>query len=281
MKHPSIFEIEFSLLHRDIQIPYPMYLNTIIVLNDDNSMTHIKDCPNLKLHFQNSASRINQNILLDEMIVSRLEYVGDLEDHVKLKFFGRTVDQSIKDLAKKLHDPMMFCKNVMDGLVAKLCVAKDVDFDIAKMVSSAKGECRELHLDREGLLESNRIEEEEHIVDVPNGINIVAPCCGDFFEQDVRISFNGATLEKNIDYELCDIRINRMLSIGSSKSVFGFVKIQANIKGSVFISYRAVGGDNYKSTTDFLIRAHKDHEKRISKLEKKVSILVGDTEYVE
>lgn len=103
-----------------------------------------------------------------------------------------------------------------------------------------------LPLDLTGQADKNYIRNEPYYVDTRLGATVIIPRYGKFYGYDVRLVYQGETLQEQVDYELTGLDTARTKISEPASGVYTFIRVKRSMRTTeedpLLLSYHAFGG---------------------------------------
>lgn len=150
------------------------------------------------------------------------------------------------------NEPLNLTPELTLDIIQKLEQLTALTHEVTDVSSleSADSICLELDIDETN--DNNKIEGEEHTLNVGNGRYVIAPKCGSFYKDSVKVYHPDSKtyLVSGTDYFIAGMNEAKTKVTASTNPVYDFIIVTAQLAGKVQISYHAFGGDptidNYK-----------------------------------
>lgn len=113
------------------------------------------------------------------------------------------------------------------------------------MASPDDKEPKLLEMDPSMTLNANKIENEEHDINVPRNKMFIKPTGGPFYKKSLKVVKvdTNTILTIGVDYEVVGLDIGRTRGTTTTDSIYRFILFLKPLVGTVSISYHAFGGD--------------------------------------
>lgn len=143
------------------------------------------------------------------------------------------------------NEPLNITPELMLDVISSIEQLKILTNDVTDVMSVDAVEGILYELDESCTNANNVVEDEEHVIDVPNKKFVIQPKGGSFYYDSVVVKHpaSDTTLTLGVDYFIVGMNESKTKATSYTSPVYNFILIAASIVGTVTISYHAYGGD--------------------------------------